>query len=105
MKVREIPMLENGASQVVIGEKDMRYIQSAFYAERETLQEDVTANAKKANVDKFELYAQILFHQRLSDRYEYAKSKQEKVLRGALGVLIATGMSETEARKRLGLGE
>lgn len=105
MRVKEVPATSKETSVVVIGEADKKYIQSAFYAERDSFQEEILAAAKKSNVDKFEMYAQILFVQHLSDRYEYAKSKQAKVLRGALGVLIASGMSEEEGMKRLGLGE
>lgn len=105
MRVKEIPEINSNTSAVVIGEADQRMLQSAFYAERDSFQESVEREAKAQKKDKFELYAQILFSQRLSERFDYAKSKQTKVLKGALAVLIATGKSEVEARKMLGLGD
>lgn len=106
MRVKEIPEIDpKMSSAVVIGEADSRMLQSAFYAERDSFQESVEREAKAQKKDKFELYAQILFSQRLAERFDYAKSKHDKVLKNAYYVLLATGKSETEARKMLGMGE
>lgn len=103
MRVSDTPTI--AAIEVKVAEENKKFVQSAFFAERESFQEDVKAQAKKLNADKFDVYASILFTQRLNDRYGYAMSKREKVLTSALSVLVAAGMSEADARKRLGLGE
>lgn len=77
----------------------------AFYAERDSYQEDVKSAAKKAQVEPIQYYIGLMLDQALQSRYEYALSKREKVLKAAMSVLLATGKSEADARKMLGLGE
>ena len=77
----------------------------AFYAERDSFQEEVKAAAKKAQIEPMAYYIGLMLDQALQSRYEYALSKREKVLKAAMSVLLATGKSEADARKMLGLGE
>lgn len=102
MKIKETPEV---ASEVMIAESEQSKVKSAFLAERDSFQQEIETIAKAQKRDKYDVYASILFGQRLADRFEYAMSKRTKVLSGALSILIATGMDEAEAKRRLGLGE
>lgn len=92
-------------SSVIVEDMDESKIKACFYAERSSVVDEIKALAKKANVDPFMYYANLLFQNALFTRFEYAQSKREKVLQSALSTLLAGGMSEKEARGRLGLGE
>ena len=83
----------------------LKAVQTAFFSERDSFIQEVEKNAKSRKVDKYSYYAGLVFQSALESRVEYAKSRQEKVLRSAIGVLIASGKTEQEARKMLGLGE
>ena len=104
-RTKEVTADVENISVAVAGGNTARMLKSAFYAERSSTIEEIEREAKKAKVDKFDFYAVMLFQKMLTARFEYAQSKQERVLSGALGVLISTGVTEEEARKRLGLGE
>lgn len=96
--------LTSGISVAIPTEIESK-VKSAFYAERDSFQEDIKKEAKRASMDVFEYYVALMLESSIEDRYEYALSKREKVLKSALSILISTGMSEETARKSLGLGE
>lgn len=81
-----------------------RKVTTAFYAEREAFQDEVVKLAKKAGQTTIEFYTATLLDGAIEARFEFAMSKREKVLKGAIGVLVAMGKTEDEARMALGLG-
>lgn len=103
MKVKATPEL-NG-STITASEKDHAMLRAAWSAERDSFQDEIEVIAKAKKQDKLAVYAQVLFTQRLNDRFEYAQTKLAKVKEAAVSILISSGMSEVEARQRLGLSE
>lgn len=101
MKVAETPKL-NG-SKVTLAEQDNAKLKAAFSAERDGFKDEIETIARMKKADKLAIYAEVLFIRSLNNRYQYAQSKLAKVKESAVVILVASGMTEIEARKRLGL--
>lgn len=82
----------------------MGELRTSFFAERQTVQDAVSASAKVNKRDNLVEYADYLFNMQLKDKYEYAQKKIERVKLQAVVVLIGAGKTEAEARTMLGLG-
>jgi len=103
-RVKDVELF-NDAVEIAASETFVNKAKVAMYAERDSFQENLKAEARKLKIEPIQFYVNLLLDQALEARYEYALSKREKVLKAAMSVLLATGKSESEARKMLGLGE
>lgn len=103
-RVKDVELF-NDAVEIAASETFVNKAKVAMYAERDSFQENLKAEARKLKIEPIQFYVNLLLDQALEARYEYALSKREKVLKAAMSVLLATGKTESEARKMLGLGE
>jgi hypothetical protein len=90
---------------LAIPAKDYNQLNSCFFAEKESFQETLKGIAKAEGIEVLEVYTRKLFAQAFAERQEWANAKRVKVLKSAISILVATGKSEAEAKRMLGLGD
>lgn len=104
-KSREVPAITEKSTKVAISENELANVKMSFAGEAIKLRETIENRAKLLKMDKYTLYASILFQERLDDRLTEAKATHLKVMSSAAEVQYAQGLFKTltEARKHFGL--